>query len=136
MSTNLPRARLSARLGDTVAIEEVVKVMGDLVQSTTQLDTLKVSQIIGVQTILLGASNFFSIHKDLDQLGLDIGLGLEQIWSLMKTLALESITQGKKLDAICSMLGIQTDNFDDLKVAETLAAPVIEEDARNHAEPT
>ncbi|KAH9329227.1 hypothetical protein KI387_001335, partial [Taxus chinensis] len=74
---NLLQAQLSARLGDTADVEEVVRVMGDLGQSTARLDTLKVAQIIGVQTILLGASNSFAINEDIDQLGLNIGLGLE-----------------------------------------------------------
>ncbi|KAH9293567.1 hypothetical protein KI387_041231, partial [Taxus chinensis] len=136
MSTNLLQAQLSARLGDTAAVEEVVRVMGNPGQSTAHLDTLKVAQIIGVQMVLLGASNSFAIHEDIDQINLDIGLGLEQIWSLAKALALESITQGKKLDAIYLVLGIQMDKFEESKLAETLVALVIDEDAHNPTEPT
>ncbi|KAH9315384.1 hypothetical protein KI387_024011, partial [Taxus chinensis] len=66
MATNLLRAQLSTKLGDSAAIKEVVKIMNDPGQSNPRLDALKVAQIIGVQTILLGASNAYAIHEDME----------------------------------------------------------------------
>ncbi|KAH9314468.1 hypothetical protein KI387_023095, partial [Taxus chinensis] len=79
MATNFLRAQLSIRLGDTAAFDEVVKVMKDPIQSTTRVNTLKVSQSIGVQTVLLGANNSFVLHEDMEQLDFDIGLHLDQL---------------------------------------------------------
>ncbi|KAH9307976.1 hypothetical protein KI387_035887, partial [Taxus chinensis] len=104
--------------------------------STARLDTLKVAQIIGIQTILLGASNSFAIHEDMEQLGFDIGLRMDQIWTLSKAQALESISQGKKLDVICTTVGIPSDKFEDSKLAESMAALIIKEEARDAEKPT
>ena len=49
-------------------MEEVVKVRGDPRQSFACLDTLKVAQIIEVQIVLVGASNSFIIHEDMEQI--------------------------------------------------------------------
>ncbi|KAH9311797.1 hypothetical protein KI387_026832, partial [Taxus chinensis] len=131
MATNLLRAQLSPRLGDTAAIDEVVKAMNDPSQSNPRLDTLKVAQIIGVQTVLLGASNAFAIHEDVEQLGFDVGLRLDQLWQLVKDMAIESLQQGKKINAICSALQVPVDQFEASNLANSLAVLMMEDEARN-----
>ncbi|KAH9319132.1 hypothetical protein KI387_020901, partial [Taxus chinensis] len=50
--------------------------------------------------------NSFVLDEDLERMGFNMSLALEQIWTLSKAQALESVNQGHKLDAICAVLGI------------------------------